>query len=373
MEALINKSKNERFTMKNKHISRLQNSWRNGSRLMTLLAVTAALTLGGSAFAQKKPGGGGGEPTPVPPGTIHFAQSTTISGYYADMTMKADGSGKAQIGISEQGKWLEPSHQLHGGQRWFLAILPTETEDPVTGGMREELFAVTENGQAVQVTDHPDWSLAWAGGALRWAKDDSFLSYVALGTSDESLFVADVDWTSGTPVIGAPRKVLDSGSNSGDPQLPALGAYDWSPSGVEMVYNDIRNWDRHEVRIARFLADGAVETRHVGYGLYPTWSPDGNWIAYGSQVEGAIWKIRPNGSGAVQLSTLQSGQQHTDQVWSPDSQHLAFTEYTRTTTTKKGVSTTTYTYDILRISANGGTATNLTTDTAARCWSIGWR
>jgi Tol biopolymer transport system component len=90
-------------------------------------------------------------------------------------------------------------------------------------------------------------------------------------------------------------------------------------------------------------------------------------------VDGAIWKIHPDGSGEVKLSSLKSGQQHIGQFWSPDSQHLAFTERTRTTTKSKGVTYTSYTYDILRISANGGTATNLTGDTAADCWSIGWR
>jgi hypothetical protein len=56
----------------------------------------------------------------VPPGTIHFSQSTADSSYYADMTMKADGSAKTQIGLREQGNWLEPSYQLHDGNRWFL-------------------------------------------------------------------------------------------------------------------------------------------------------------------------------------------------------------------------------------------------------------
>lgn len=345
------------------------------NRLSNLsLAITLTLALFAThALAAKPPkggGGGGGEPTPVPAGTIHFAQSTADTYLYADMTMKADGSAKTQVGISEQGKWLEPSHQLHGSQRWFLAIRPTETEDPDTGGMREELFAVTVDGQAVQLTDDANLILAGAW-SLRWAKDDSFLSYVAADrvTWDEALFVADVDWTSVTPVIGSPRKVLDSGSNSGDPELPALGAYDWSPSGEEMVFND----GASEIKIARFFADGTIETRHLGEGLYPTWSPDGNWIGYGSLAEGAIWKIRPDGSGTVQLSTIKSGQQHTDQVWSPDSQHLAFTQYTRTTTKIKGVFYSSYTTDVLRISASGGTATNLTGDTAADCWSIGWR
>jgi hypothetical protein len=355
--------------MKNKYLSKLQNRWRNGSRLMTLIAVTAALSLSASAFAQKKtkPGGGGGETTPVPAGSIHFTQSTADGWNYADMTMKADGSAKTQIGLSEQGRPWQPSYQLHGGQRWFLTLLDTDVIDE-EGWMKQDLFALTAAGDRVRLTDDPN---LWVDN-VRWAKDDSFVSYLGyhLTTEEEDLYVAGVDWSSGSPVVGLPRKVLSTLYPVEEFNLNYLGAYEWSPAGDEMVYNDIRNWDRHEVRVARFLADGSVQTRHLGYGLYPAWSADGNWIAYGGA---GIWKIRPDGSGVTQLSTAAFSQQHTDQVWSPDGQHLAFTQSTRTTSTKRGVTSTTYTYDILRISANGGTATNLTTDTAAHCWSIGWR
>jgi hypothetical protein len=344
------------------------NILKRNQTLMAALALAAVFVVLSSTnvYAQKKPGGGGGgETTPVPPGTIHFSQSTADSSYYADMTMKADGSAKTQIGLSGQGSWLEPSYQLHGEQRWFL-----NTRD--TGVTNWELFASTTNGDLVQVLHNADLGIA----SVRWAKNDSFLSFVGYSYDsindeyEEDLYVAAVNWSSGSPVFGEPQKVLSLGYS--DTSL-VLGAYDWSPAGNELVYNDVRDWDRHEIRIAEFLADGSVQTRHVGYGLYPTWSPDGNWIAYGSQVDGAIWKVRADGSGAVKLSSLATGQQHTDQVWSPDSLHLAFTQSTRTTTTKRGVTTTTYTYDILRIPATGGTATNLTTDTAANCWSVGWR
>jgi Tol biopolymer transport system component len=333
-------------------------------RALALAAVFAVLS-STNVYAQKKPGGGGGggDTTPVPPGTIHFSQSTADSWYYADMTMKADGSAKTQIGLREQGNWLEPSYQLHGGHRWFL-----NTRD--TGVTNWELFASTADGDLVPVMNHADLGIA----SIRWARNDSFLSFVGYSYNstideyEEDLYVADVEWISDRPVFGEPRKVLSLGYS--DTSI-ALGAYDWSPAGDELVYED---WSfisgDIEIRVARFLESGEVETRYLGNGWIPTWSPDGNWIAYG---KGGIWKIRPDGSGLVQLTTLASGQSHTDQVWSPDSLHLAFTQKTTTTTTKRGVTTTTSTYDILRIPATGGTATNLTTDTAADCWSIGWR
>jgi len=346
-------------------------------RVLTLAAVFAMLG-GTNVNAQsKKPGGGGGggDTTPVPAGTIHFSQSTADPSYYADMTMKADGSAKTQIGLREQGNWLEPSYRLHDGNRWFLNMRDTGVVNEY-GEMIQELFASTANdGVSVQLT----FNAAFWLHSVRWAQDDSFLSFVgysyvsAIDDYEGDLYVAAVDWSSGGPVIGLPRKVLSTQYLVDGLMDYYFGAYDWSPEGDELVYNDIRDWDRHEIRIARFLADGSVETRHVGFGLYPTWSPDGNWIAYGSLIDGAIWKVSPDGSGAVKLSSIGSGQQHTDQVWSPDSLHLAFTQSTRKTTTKKGVTTTTYTYDILRVPATGGTVTNLTTDTAADCFSIGWR
>jgi hypothetical protein len=219
-------------------------------RIQTLIpavALAAVLALLGSAnlYAQKKPGGGGsgGETTPVPAGTIHFSQSTADPSYYAEMTMKADGSAKAQIGLSEQGNWLEPSYQLHGGQRWFLNMRDTGVMNEYDV-MIQELFVVAEE-DLVQVTDDP--GLYWVDN-VRWAQDDSFLSFVGFSydsTNDEyedDLYVADVDWNVGSPVIGTPRKVLSRGAE--------LGAYDWSPAGDELVYENYISGD-NEIRVAR--------------------------------------------------------------------------------------------------------------------------
>jgi hypothetical protein len=255
------------------------------------LTLAAGLLAAEPAMAQKKPGGGGGgETTPVPAGTIHFSQSTADSWYYADMTMKADGSAKTQLGIHEQGQAWKPSYQLHGGQRWFLNLQETGEMNEY-GWMIQQLFASTAAGNLVQLTDDPDLLIY----SVRWSKDDSFLSFVGYSydpTTDEEeedLYVADIDWSSGGPEIGLPRKVLSTLYCIDDLKQSFFGAYDWSPAGDELVYNDSSDWDRREIRVATFLENGSVETRHLGHGLYPTWSADGNWIAYG---ESGIWKIR---------------------------------------------------------------------------------
>lgn len=327
-----------------------------------LMAIIAGLTVSGLALAAKptKPGdgGSGGDPGPVPPGTIYFEQWTTDSGS-SFASMLADGSGKTP------GLAGEMCHQLHGGQRWFLDLLPTEIVDEF-GNPYYELFAVSEQGQMLQLTSDPNVVLGEFGYSLaRWSADDSSLSFTAYDVANEwqpALFVADVDWSTGIPVISLPLPIFDG----------EIGAYDWSPAGDEIVYD--QQYGDQPVKVTRFLTDGTTETRELGIGVWlPTWSPDGSRIAFGSLLDGAIWTIRPDGTDAVKVSNPGNGQVHNNPVWSPDSQHLAFAQKTTTKTRTKGGYVTTSTVDILRIPATGGTATNLTGDTAAECYPWGWR
>jgi hypothetical protein len=348
--------------MKNKHLSKLQNSWRNGSRLMTLLAVTAALTLSGSAFAQKKPGGGGSGS--IPPGTIYFQQSAG-NFEYSSRSMKGDGSGKAS---SVNG---EPSRQLHNGQRWFLASETTEMTGP-DGWYLDHLFATTEGGARLQVTDDPNMSVDF----FRWGKDDSFLSFTAYIYDGEDVsagfFVATVDWSSGSPVMGTPSKVLDLSVDSWG-YLDNHG-HDWSPLGDELVYVRLQQHANGDysatLEIIRFLAGGATETRSLGPCGFssPEWAPDGSRIAFASQ--GAIWTIQPNGSGAKQLTKSTFDSQQEFPSWSPDSKYLAYTQFLRK---QKGFQQPTYTFDVMRVSAAGGGITNLTSDTNPDCFLRAWR
>ena len=61
----------------------------------------------------------------------------------------------------------------------------------------------------------------------------------------------------------------------------------------------------------------------------PIWSHDGQWIAFQSDRDGdqAIFRTRADGSGtAERLTTAEKGKTHTPQSWSPDGEHILFSE-----------------------------------------------
>jgi hypothetical protein len=324
--------------------------------IVTLLVVAAP------AWAQKKPGGGGGGT--VPAGTIHFLQwPDPTDGSSTPRSMKADGSGKS---ASFHG---EPTYQLHDGTRWFADSIQTSgwPDDPSA-----ELVAVAGDGEMLFL----GLEAAEFIGA-RWAKDDSFLSFVAIIDAPEGqsagLYVANVDWSLGHPVLEAPVKVLNVHLH--DDYYPDIYFWDWSPAGDELVYmRESDNWT-FSLEVARFLADGTTQVRTLKeQALYPQWSPDGRRIALLDQLDGAIKTILPDGTGLVKVTNPNSGQfaYHTEPSWSPDSQHLVFTEVTRNKL-QKGQYWYTYSYNILRVSASGGGTTKLTSDTSEDCFAIAWR
>ena len=110
---------------------------------------------------------------------------------------------------------------------------------------------------------------------------------------------------------------------------------DWSPDGRIVFtegYKDGSDWDIYTVRAdgsnrAAWLDDAECDVQ-------PTWSPDGNWIAFlrvtddtnGSgrvdfEDAGSVWVGRASGGG---LRRLTSGLWAVTPAWSPDSQWIAF-------------------------------------------------
>ena len=97
---------------------------------------------------------------------------------------------------------------------------------------------------------------------------------------------------------GAPVRLTDG--HNGDTEFTG----DWSPDGAQFVYLALQPDGKDALKVVRTSGGGTPRTLvpDVG-GEVPSWSPDGNWIAYSAGND--HWRlVSPDGTKHVDLGTI---------------------------------------------------------------------
>jgi TolB protein len=196
--------------------------------------------------------------------------------------------------------------------------IPIDTRSAVTSlsgrivfDNHDDIWSINADGtDLTRLTRSP-----WPEFDPTWSPDGTQIAFRSERGGDPEIWVMNAD--------GSGRRWLTRGLS------PA-----WSPDGSKIAYaspGDILCPPGQGLRcsgLSIMNADGSRQHRvpNTDGGEYPSWSPDGERIAFNSNLSGdhAMYIVDVDGSGLVDLSSVGEGWQVD---WSPDGRSILFTSH----------------------------------------------
>lgn len=356
---------------------------RGGGRRLSLISLITIMTLVNC-------GGGEDEPTPTSPDPNKIKITTLVpAGEYAsNPSWSPDGHTVAftkdirdtpQAGIhtvnvfvipAAGGSHVQLSNQTDNGDAWTPAWSPDG---------QNIVFSAPRSGDPFYQTDRDLWIVPATGGAPIECRtlppdwdplhpDDYYDTLAREWSPDGSAILFDsprqpgsqcCEWRSflvppsgGYPqdlAAALPGKVLSGGT--------------WSPDGTRIACSGVttgsEDSDIYIVPVAGGTPTLLVGTQAVE-GV-PDWSPDGNYIAYSSLLDGmaGVWVVPAAGGTPTKLVEVQSVYPSMP-LWSPNGTYIAYTSFSSEVSR------------LWIVPAAGGTPTKLVEVDYQHAWNPGW-
>ncbi len=287
---------------------------------------------------------------------LQIEQSTSLGPYWTELIHRLTVAPAADRGVyadAAAGGWVLQARSLVNmtrtsswsglpswapdGARLIYSLLPQ--------GLDFELYEMGRDGTGLRQLTHVSGLHIEAA----WAPDGTQIAFTG-GRWDGNWDIYTMD--------------ADGGNLVNLTQHPAAdGRPMWSPDGTKIAFNTARdggrpfcsgNWEIYAMR-----ADGSASTNltnNRATDCWPSWSPDGQRIAFGSNRSGAgeIYAMDADGDNPVQLTHRLGNDQWPS--WSPDGRRLVFGSE------RSG------NFDLYAMDADGGNIQRLTYHPAREEW-----